>query len=317
MTATLAGASPARPDGPPTVLVTGATGFVGRNALEPLRARGYAVHGVHRAAPAPAVDGVTWHRADLTAPGEADRVVGDVRPSHLLHLAWYAEPGRFWTAPDNLTWVAASVALIQAFAAGGGRRLVAAGTCAEYDWRHGFCSEGVTPVAPETLYGTAKHALQELLGAYAGPAGVSAAWGRIFFLFGPREHPDRLVSSVIRSLLREEAALCTHGNQIRDFLHVEDVGDAFAALLDSDAEGPVNVGSGDPVALRDLVARIADKLGRRDLVRLGARAAPAGEPPMVVADVRRLRDAVGWTPRRGLDEGLDDTIAWWREELRA
>jgi nucleoside-diphosphate-sugar epimerase len=99
---------------------------------------------------------------------------------------------------------------------------------------------------------------------------------------------------------------------VRDFLHVADSGDAFAALLDSGVEGAVNVGSGEGVAVADVVRRIAALAGRPELVELGALQAPAGEPPLLVADVGRLRDEVGWRPSRSLDEGLRDTVEWWR-----
>src|SRR3954452_23524389 len=139
------------------VLVTGATGFIGHHLPELLSSRGFEVATVSRAG------GV-----DLLEPGAPERVVAEVQPTHLLHLAWYAEPGKYWTSPENVRWVEASLALLRAFAAGGGRRAVLAGTCAEYDWAHGFCSEGVTPLAPWTLYGPSKHALREMAESFAG-----------------------------------------------------------------------------------------------------------------------------------------------------
>ena len=189
-----------------------------------------------------------------------------------------------------------------------------AGSCAEYDWRYGYCSEATTPLAPTTLYGICKYSLQLMLSAFSKQAGLSAAWGRIFFLFGQYEHPDRLVAYVIRSLLREEMARCSHGNQIRDFLYVQDVADAFVVLLDSAVSGPINIASGRPVALRELIYKIAAKFKREDLVQLGAVSTPPDEPPLLVADVRRLHDEVDWTPKYDLDTGLEQTIEWWKHE---
>jgi nucleoside-diphosphate-sugar epimerase len=87
--------------------------------------------------------------------------------------------------------------------------------------------------------------------------------------------------------------------------------------LDSDVQGPVNIGSDEAVALSDLIERIALKIGRPDLIRLGARSPPANEPPILLPDVQRLRDEVQWRPRFSLSEGITDTIAWWRAELAA
>lgn len=296
------------------VLVTGATGFVGSNALPLLTNRFDEVHAVSRKRDEDS-EGVRWHRADLLNPSEGASLLAGVRPTHLLHFAWFVEHGAFWTSPENDRWVEASLELVRAFRDAGGERVVAAGTCAEYDVSRGVCSERDTPLEPWTPYGVAKHAFHRRLEELAARTGLSAAWGRIFFLYGPREHPDRLVASVTRRLLSGERAATTEGSQVRDFLHVQDVADAFVTLLASDVTGPVNVASGRPVSIGDLVTSIAEKLSRADLLDRGAVPTPAGEPPLLVADVGRLANEVGWTPRYDLDSGLDQTIAWWRSQL--
>ena len=295
------------------VLVTGGGGFIGRHALPELTARGWEVHAAGRAPlPEDAARSVIFHHCDLLAEGEAARVVAAVRPSHLLHLAWNAVPGRFWTDPDNLDWVASSLRLHRAFAAAGGRRAVFAGTCAEYDWSCAELSEATTPLVPRTLYGKAKNALRQLIEDTAAPLGVNVAWGRIFFLYGPDEAPVRLVPSVITALLRGEPALCSHGRQERDFLHVADVARAFVAVLESEHSGPVNIASGSALPLAAVIDAIARIVGRPDLVRLGARPAPADDPPRLGADTRVLFDRIGFRPRFDLDAGLRDVVAWWR-----
>jgi UDP-glucuronate decarboxylase len=294
------------------VLLTGANGFIGRCALPLLQAAGYEIHavssGVRTVEPS-----VTWHRVDLLEADATAALVARVKPSHLLHLAWDTRPGVYWTSPDNFGWVRASLRLLEAFRGVDGERVVMAGSCAEYDWRYGWCSERVTPLQPSTPYGQCKHALQSLLAAYGALSGLSWAWGRIFFLYGPCEHPLRLVSSVITALLRAEPALCSSGQQLRDFLHVADVAAAFVALLESNVQGAVNVASGTPVSIREVVMRIAAALGRVDLLRLGARPIAATEPPLLAADIRRLTDEVNWRPRFDLDSGLAATIAWCRD----
>jgi nucleoside-diphosphate-sugar epimerase len=241
--------------------------------------------------------------------------VASVEPTHLLHFAWDATPGKYWTSVDNLGWVQSSLALVREFARAGGRRVVMAGTCAEYDWTgDGRCVEAQTPLRPATLYGTCKHALHLMLEAYAAQAGLSAAWGRVFFLYGPHEYPQRLVSSVVRHLLRGERAPCTHATQRRDILYVEDVAAAFVALLESEVTGAVNIASGEAVELRAVINRIAEKLHGHELVDFGALPAAQSEPPLLVADVTRLREEVGWQPRFTLEEGLRRTIDWWRGE---
>lgn len=298
------------------VLLTGATGFIGRHCIPLLQARGFEVHAVSSKATDEIIDGVRWHRADLLACDRVPELVASVEPTHLLHLAWDATPGKYWTSVDNLRWVQSSLELVREFASASGRRVVMAGTCAEYDWTgDGLCVEGETPLHPATLYGTCKHALRLMLEAYAAQAGLSAAWGRVFFLYGPHEYPQRLVSSVVRRLLRGERAPCSHATQRRDILYVEDVAAAFVALLESEVTGAVNIASGEAVELRAVISRIADELHGNELVDFGALPATQSEPPLLVADVTRLREEVGWQPRFSLDEGLRRTIDWWRGEV--
>lgn len=306
----------AQPTSAGRVLVTGASGFIGRATLAPLAAAGFEVHAAARR-PVDAPTGVIWHEVDLLDSKAASGLVAETAPSHLLHFAWYAEPGKYWAACDNLDWLAASANLLKAFEAGGGKRVVMAGTCAEYDWSGGICEEGVTPLAPNTLYGACKNAMQGVLAAFARQYGLSSAWGRIFFPYGPFERPERLVPSVIMSLLKGEPARCTSGEQVRDFIHVQDAADAFVALLRSDVTGPVNIASGRAVPVKDIALAIGRLLGRPDLVQLGELPSPKGEPPVLEARTERLFGEVGWRPSLSLQQGLSETVGWWCEQLPA
>jgi nucleoside-diphosphate-sugar epimerase len=298
------------------VLVTGATGCIGRHLVPLLAARGWDVHGVSSAAGPDRPAGATWHTADLLDAAQVEALGSRVQATHLVHLAWYIAPGRWAQAPENLAWVRASLALADAFQRHGGHRIVGAGSCLEYDWRYGYCHEERTPRTPHTVYGECKDALHRLLGTLQTTSDVSVAWGRIFFLYGPWEHPDRLVPAVMRALLAGEPAKVSHGRQVRDYLFVEDVASAFAALLESDLRGPINIASGRPIALREIVERIGRLIGRADLVRFGAIPAAATDTPLVVADTTRLSETLGWTPAMDLDAGLERTAAWWTARMR-
>jgi nucleoside-diphosphate-sugar epimerase len=274
---------------------------------------GHEVHAVSRGAAGAA--GAEWHQADLLDAAQSSALIAAARPTHLLHLAWDVTPGRYLASDSNLAWTAASLHLLREFARHG-RRAVVAGTCFEYDLSAGVCSERESPLRPATLYGTCKGALCSISASFAREADLSVAWGRIFFVYGPHEHPDRLVASVARALLEGSPAPVSHGRQVRDYLHAADVGEAFAALLASEVEGPVNVGSGSGVTLAELVGEIGRATGRPELIRLGALPARPDEPPEIVADVRRLRDEVGWRPARSLEAGIGETVDWWRRELQ-
>lgn len=291
------------------VLLTGGTGFIGRHAVAPLRERGFDIHLiVHKSTPAPGA-GVTPHECDLFDSAAVQSVVRKVSPSHLLHFAWYAEHGKYWTSDLNLSWVAASLALAQSFAETGGRRAVFAGTCAEYDWSHGVCDDKRTPLNPRTLYGAAKNGLRQIIEQHARTRGYSTAWGRIFFLFGPGENPARLAPSIALPLLCGERAVCRAGNAVRDVMHAADVAGAFVALLDSTVEGPVNIASGDAVTLGDFARRIAAAVGRPELLDVQSVAPTSDNPASLLADVSRLRDEVKWRPRLLIQDAVTSFVA--------
>ncbi len=179
------------------VLVTGATGFIGRQAVAQLArqqrfevvtaSRGHLNH--------PLLD-VAHECVDLLTPGAATDLIGRLQPTHLLHLAWGVPPGRFWTSRDNLDWAAASLLLLRAFLDAGGQRAVMAGTCAEYDWSGpGLLAES-SPIRPATFYGVTKDATRRAVCAANDHFGASVAWGRVFWLYGPAEAPGRLISDV-------------------------------------------------------------------------------------------------------------------------
>jgi len=281
------------------VLVTGAGGFIGSRLTGLLAAAGHEVVGVRR------------EHADLLV--DPTGVLPEVTPDVLVHLAWITEHGAFWEAPENEDWVAASLALLRAFAERGGRRAVVAGTCAEYDWTTGAAQlTEDAPIVPATAYGAAKARLHEAASALCAEAGLELAWGRIFFPYGPGEAPGRLVASVARALLAGEPAPTTDGMQVRDLIHVDDVAGAFAALVDAPVVGAVNVGTGVGVRIRDVVELVAQAAGRPELLRVGALPARPGDPAAVVADATRLTAEVGFRPVVGLAEGIAGAVESWR-----
>lgn len=297
------------------VLVTGGSGFIGSETLPLLIKSGHDVHACSSRRPPGRNEEVTWHAADLLDSQQTRALMHEVRPTHLLHLSWCGEPAEFWASTENLRWVDASLRLLELFAAAGGERAVGAGSCAEYEWGEELMSEEVTPLAPATLYGACKSSVQNIGARLAAQEGFSFAWGRMFFSYGPDEHPSRLVSSITRALVTGNEAPCSEGSQRRDFLYSEDVASAFVGLLDSAVEGPVNVASGETVSIRDLVLLIGELTGRPELLQFGALPTRPNEPAVIRADTRRLHDEVAWTPSVTLETGLRRTVDWWRSQL--
>lgn len=292
------------------VLLTGASGFIGANAIEPLLSNGFHVHAVGREQPShPASESLVWQQSDLLDEDSRRRLVESANATHLLHFGWYVKHGKFWNAPENEEWLDASTDLFERFVENGGQRIVGVGTCAEYEWGgDDNFSESRTPLGPTSIYGQCKAELLKRLQRMQ----VSSAWGRIFFLFGEREEETRLVSSVIRSLLKDEVAVCFNGDKVRDFLYVKDVAGAFVDLLRSDVEGPVNIASGDAITLRDLLTAIGSELGKTELLRFEQPDTKSSDPERIVADVTRLREELRWQPRYTLERALGETIEWWK-----
>jgi nucleoside-diphosphate-sugar epimerase len=295
------------------VVVTGASGFVGRQVVDALSGSGLEIHGVSRSHRG--LDPtVMWHKGDLLDPPFCSRLFEQIRPSHLVHAAWYTEPGAYPESMLNLAWVEATVRVMSAFVEWGGQRSVMLGTCFEYDWSGPILSE-TTPRLPSTVYGASKAAVAELVASLVRLGHLDAAWARLFFMFGPHEHPRRLAASVVSAVLAGREAPMSHGLHARDYMYVGDVGDAIAAVLLSDVGGPVNIGAGESMTVRDLALRLARAAGDERFVAVGALEPRAGEPEKLVADITRLRDEVGWRPRYGIDEGIARTVRYWRDEL--
>lgn len=306
-------------DGP--ILITGGSGFIGRQAITALAKTGMAVHAISRKISFAPMDlknikNLEWHECDIFNKNSLHSLMMKVSPKYLLHLGWTTEHGKFWSSPSNLDWAGVTLDLARIFAESGGKRLVCSGTCAEYEVPdHGLCVEDETPIRPTTLYGVTKNACHQVLRAYSSQVGLSMAWGRVFFLCGPFEDENRLVPSVTRSLLAGRLAHCVSGRALRDFMDVRDAGNALATLLLSEFSGAVNIASGRQIYISDIVSNLGIIIGRSDLIRMEHRPKQNEEPNVLVADTNRLRNIIGFSSSYSLDASLSDCVAYWRKSM--
>lgn len=268
------------------VLLTGATGFVGRQVLRALIERTCRVRVVVRngkqsqLAPSPAIENVVAS-PDIFAESTAwwaDACRGiDV----VIHVAWYAEPGQYLQSPKNQECLAGTLRLAQGAGQAQVSRFVGIGTCFEYDFSAGHLSVD-TPLRPSTPYAEAKTAAFTVLSRSLPKQGVEFAWCRLFYLYGAGEDPRRLVPYLRSKLSAGEPAELTSGRQIRDYLDVGEAGRLIADAALGAVQGPINICSGVAVTIRALAERIADEYGRRDLLYFGARPDNLVDPPVVV-----------------------------------
>lgn len=286
------------------VLVTGATGLIGCQIMAPLKRDGNTVVSISRRGDVPGADEI--YQADLLDDADRRAALHEARASHLIHLAWHDAPQGRMHAPENLDWTEATIALVREFAELGGKRMVAAGSCAEYDWSYERLSEQ-TPLRPGSIYGQAKAQTWQRLDEVADVLDIELTWARIFFCYGPGEPRGRLLGDLIHGLTEGVPVDCSDGRQERDYLHTADVAEALVRVLASDLTGPVNIGSGKAVEVRQLIMTLAELAGHPELIRLGARPRPETDPPRLVADVERLA-STGFLPIYDLKRGLHDCL---------
>jgi nucleoside-diphosphate-sugar epimerase len=301
------------------VLLTGASGFIGSHVARLLAQRGHDVHApVRPHSSLRRIDDIapslTVFPSDLRALGQADGPLDRIRPEVCIHLAWYAEPGKYLGSMANVRVLRDSVQLAARLAESGCRKFVAAGTCLEYDTSLGYLSE-TSRTAPQSPYAATKLALYHTLEAIRGAGVMEFAWLRLFHMYGPWEDNRRLAPFVISSLLRNEVAEVTLGSQVRDFLHVRDVAAAVVTVAEADVSGPVNVGSGEPVTVRDVITAVGALLHAQDRVAFGAVEPRAGDPKFICANNGKLVTNTDWAPSFSLREGLQDTVEWWRRQF--
>jgi len=301
------------------VLVTGASGWVGSHVVRSAVARGWDVYGLVRD-PAgslrwgDAAGRVETVECDLGDWARISELVRDIGADACVHCAWYAKPGKYLTSPEHVTSLMNSLKLFEALATAGCQRFVGVGSCFEFDAGYGYLSED-TPLQSDSVYSAAKTAASTMLAAMAGQSDVTTTWARLFLQYGPGEDGRRLVPAVVSALLRGERVATTLGEQVRDFLHISDVAEALVAVVEAKFSGTVNIGSGRPVTVREVVETLAEHVGRGELVDFGALPYRDGDPRFICADNSSLLELTGWRPAFSLTSGLADTATWWRDTI--
>lgn len=274
------------------ILVTGATGFIGRHLIPRLLERGHEVLAVARdEAKARQFD---WFRqarflaVDIhSLPDETTMLFGE--QDALVHLAWPGLPNykSLFHFERNLP---ADYRFLRSMVEAGVRQLLVTGTCFEYGMQSGDLREDMA-THPTNPYGLAKDSLRQFLEYLRREQTFTLQWARLFYMYGPGQNSGSLISQLDAAIDRGDREFpMSGGEQLRDYLPVQTVATHLATLLEHpDTEGPVNICSGHPMSVRRLVeSHLSDRNAQIDL-KLGHFPYPDYEPLAFWGNASRLR----------------------------
>ncbi|MAK62047.1 MAG: NAD-dependent dehydratase [Ponticaulis sp.] len=172
----------------------------------------------------------------------------------------------------------------------------------------------VNPLGPRACYDEGKRCAETLFFDYHRQHQVDIKVGRIFNTYGPRMHPNdgRVVSNfIIQALRGEDITIFGSGNQTRSFCYVDDLIDAFMALMETgdDVQGPMNIGNPNEFTIRELANIVIEMTGSKSKIIM--KPLPQDDPQQRQPDISYARDALGWEPKVQLRDGLKKTIAYF------
>jgi UDP-glucose 4-epimerase len=299
------------------VAITGATGFVGSFVLRSLvqgKKHELAVLGRHRETAwriADSMDGVQWIQADLNDAETYSKALHAFKPDAVIHLAWSGVGSADRNSPGQFQSLNSSMNLLEESISAGCKHWIGLGSQAEY----GPCSNRVAEnqaTQPTTLYGQAKLSAGQLMSMRCKQLDIRFAWLRLFSSFGPTDNPEWMIPYLIRQLNRKERPALTLGEQLWDYIYVEDAAHAVRSVLDTpEASGVFNLGSGQTIQLRHFVEKIRDRINPALPLGFGEVAYRDDQVMHLEADITRLRELTGWKPVMPLDTAIAHTVDWY------
>ena len=302
-------------------LVTGGAGFIGSNLVDALLARGDEVTVVDDLSTGRRENlddalskGARLKEASIREPDALAEIFGEAKPEVVFHMAAQIDVRRSAEDPafDASVNVGGTINVLQATRTAGARRLVNTSTGgAIYGEAQQIPAPESHPNAPEAPYGQSKFAAEgycELFQRLFGVSTVSLRYGNVY---GPRQDPlgEAGVVAIFCGKIRtgERPVIFGDGLQTRDYVHVHDVVSANLAAAESDANGPINIGTGVETNVLDLVEALAPH-AHADFTPDHQPARP-GEVRHIAIDASRAREVLGWEPKVPLGEGLEQTLA--------
>lgn len=289
------------------ILVTGASGFIGREACAEAVRRGHQVLAIVRGH---AGGGLPPEVA--TASGSLESVpwqeIGEFMPDAVLHLAWITQPGVYLHSDENERLLEASREFLGRCLAMGVSHIAVAGTCLEYQSAAEPLDEETSALADPFPYVRAKRQLWNWLKVETAGGLTAASWLRIFYPYGPGEHERRLPTLIMRQLATGQKIQLRTPDSVKDYVYVTDLASAICEVLEHRLAGPVNLGSGAGIRIHDLALKIARAMNVESSL-VEAAPVPDHDPwPHHVAGMSRLEN-IGWKPQVSVDDGVHRLLA--------
>ena len=271
------------------IAVTGANGFLGRHILNELSAVSVNVIGTTRSIEAdlPVLEKGKWIKLDIAAPPEnAYELMG--RPDAVIHLAWEGLPN-YRLEHHSETELPRQHAFLKRLIEQGLNSLVITGTCFEYGMQSGSLQEDM-PTKPENPYGLAKDILCHQMQALQQASPFNLTWARLFYMYGEGQAKNSLWPQLNRAVGQGDPVFnMSGGEQLRDYLSVAEVAKYLICLArNQQNNGLVNVCSGQPIRVKDLVKRWIRENDWRIELNLDHYPYPDYEPMEFWGDNRKL-----------------------------
>lgn len=291
------------------VLITGGSGFIGRQVTQKFLEQGYEVTVINKSSYLPPINGLNVVHLDLFDEIKVNAFMQAHHFKYMIHLAWYIGP-KCHSDNINFSWLQASINLLRAFHKNGGCKFLGAGTVSEYDFSYGLLQEDKTPLHNPSLHGQCKAAFYHTASIFCQQNGIEFKWARIFNLYGPYERRSRLMPSVINSMLKNEDVKVSNCEKFQDYLHVFDTANGIYTLFESNLQGATNICSAQPIYLRNIVKKISELVNFKGEILWGS--IPASFSNNIIVGCNDKLKSLGWKPKYDLETGLKETIDWWR-----
>lgn len=286
------------------LLLTGATGLIGKELIEPLKQLNFDIYAITTRNNHSNND-INWLKGNLFDTHNIKEIIEEVKPKYLLNMAW-ATTDDYLTSDINYDFLNAGINLLKYFKDNGGKRAVFAGTCFEYKFKNEPLKEFDELDTNKTVYSFCKNKLHEIAEYFCYINNISFGYGRIFYVFGRNENKNRLAGMIIDKLLHDEQVIIKSGCLLKDYMYSKDIAGAFAKFLDSEVEGTVNICTGSAISVHDFAIEIGKTLNKENLIIFKDES--SNQPPIIVGDNTRLMKEVKYDIKYSLQEAIDDIL---------